>query len=257
MQLYRRALLCCALYCVNSVVAQVTSNEQFQQEDLQRQLPADQLLQLTALQQNFTVLQQETLTSYTKGTAILLPDTHEHAASPKHINYLRQQLPLYGWHTLALMPPSPSTRLDQQNLADYQQQLFARLQAAQQQALQNPGSIIMIAQGTSAAVINLLLAQEQLTEPAALIMLGAYLPDSGLNQQIAPALAQHQVATLELSHQLDNLLVADQLVRRQQLANKAMKAVYRQRQLTGSGYNTEIQAWTKKEILGWLASLGF
>ena len=83
-----------------------TSVEQNASADLLRQLPADEILQLTAQQQEFMLLQRENMTSYTKGTVILLPDASEHPASPKYINLLRQQLTDYGWYTLALMPPS-------------------------------------------------------------------------------------------------------------------------------------------------------
>lgn len=232
------------------------ANEQNNLMDLQRQLPAEELLQLSAQQENFWVLQRDTLTSYTKGTAILLPDTSEHPASPKHIDHLRQQLPLHGWHTLALMPPELSTPLVDQNQTDYHQRLLSRLQAVQQQALKQPGSIIIIAQGNSAAVVNRLLADGELAEPVAFVMLGAYLSDPQLNRSIAEALAQQQVATLELAHQFDNPRVAQQLLRRQQLANKALKAVYRQRQLTGSAYHVDTQEWVQKEIVGWLSSIG-
>lgn len=232
------------------------ANEQNHLMDLQRQLPAEELLQLSAQQETFLVLKRDTLTSYTKGTAILISDTSEHAASPKHIDHLRQRLPLHGWHTLAMIPPELSTPLVDQNQTDYHQRMLRRLQAVQQQALTQPGSIIIIAQGNSAAVVNRLLADGELAEPVAFVMLGAYLNDPQLNRSIAEALAQQQVATLELAHQLDNPGVARQLLRRQQLANKALKAVYRQRQLTGSAYHADIQEWALKEIVGWLSSIG-
>ncbi|GAB58880.1 DUF3530 family protein [Rheinheimera nanhaiensis] len=238
------------------VLRPVMAIEQNHLTDLQRQLPAEELLQLSAQQENFLVLQRDTLTSYTKGTAILIPDSSEHPASPKHIDHLRQQLPLHGWHTLALIPPQLNTPLVDQNQTDYHQQMLSRLQAVQQQALKQPGSIIIIAQGNSAAVVNRLLADGQLAEPVAFVMLGAYLSDPQLNRRIADALAQQQVATLELAHQFDNPRVAQQLLRRQQLANKALKAVYRQRQLSGSAYHADVQVWVLKEIVGWLGSMG-
>jgi hypothetical protein len=249
---FKQAIMLAAVLLILPAMA----NEQNHLADLQRQLPDDELLQLNTQQETFLVLQRDTLTSYTKGTAILISDTSEHAASPKHIDHLRQQLPLHGWYTLALMPPELSTPLVDQNQTDYHQRVLRRLKAVQQQALKQPGSIIIIAQGNSAAVINRLLADGELTEPVAFVMLGAYLSDPQLNRRIADALAQQQVATLELAHQFDNPRVAQQLLRRQQLANKALKAVYRQRQLTGSGYHADVQVWALKEIVGWLSSMG-
>lgn len=234
----------------------VLATEQNDTTDLLRQLPADEILQLSVQQTEFLLLQRESMTSYTKGTALLLPDASEHAASPKHIDILRQQLTDYGWHTLALMPPPLPSDFSTDNLADYQNALLARVQAAQQQAQQRPGVTIIIAQGSSAAILNQLYASNQLTEPAAFIMLGAYLPDDELNRQLAKALATHQVPTLDISHQQDNRLVISQLRLRRQLTNKHLKAVYRQRMITGSGYQADTQQWVLHEIYGWLSSVG-
>lgn len=245
-----------ALLAVCLLFRPATADEQTHLIDLQRQLPAEELLQLSAEQEDFWVLRRDILTSYTKGTAILLADTSEHPASPKHIDHLRQHLPLYGWHTLALMLPELTTPLVDQNQTDYHKRVLNRLLAVQQHALKQRGSIIIIAQGNTAAVVNRLLADGQLADPVAFVMLGAYLSDPQLNRSIAEALAQQQVATLELAHQFDNPRVAQQLLRRQQLANKALKAVYRQRQLTGSAYHADIQEWVQKEIVGWLSSIG-
>jgi hypothetical protein len=236
--------------------ANALSTEQNDTADLLRQLPADEILQLSAQQTEFLLLQRESMTSYTKGTALLLPDASEHAASPKHIDVLRQQLTDYGWHTLALMPPPLPADLSTDNLTDYQNAVLERVKAAQQQAQLQPGVTIIIAQGSSAAILNQLYASNQLTEPAAFVMLGAYLPNNELNRQLAKALATHQVPTLDISHQQDNRLVTSQLRLRRQLANKHLKAVYRQRMITGSGYQADTQQWVLHEIYGWLSSVG-
>jgi hypothetical protein len=250
------ALLACLTLLAAQAVAAPYSTEQNAIADLTRQLPADEFLELTAQQQPFTLLQRENMTSYTKGTAILLPDASEHAASPKHIDLLRQQLTDYGWFTLSLMPPALPAELAADSLPDYQQILRERVNAAQQQAQQHSGVTIVIAQGSSAALLNQLYATEQLTEPAAFIMLGAYVSDNELNLACTQALAKHQIPTLDISHQQDNNMVISQLRLRRQLVNKHLKAVYRQRLLNGSGYNTDAQQWVFQEINGWLNSVG-
>lgn len=224
--------------------------------DVMRQLPPEQISLLSEQDTEVLSLQLENMTSYTKGTAILMPDASEHVASPKHIDNLRQQLTDYGWHTLALMPPTLPLELNNDSLSDYQQRLLKRLQIAIQKAKNTPGVTIIIAQGSSAAVINTMLASGQLTEPAAFIMLGAYLPTAELNTQIAKALASHQVPTLDISQTEDNHLVTSQLRQRQRLVNKYLKAVYRQRVISGSGYNADTQQWVFHEIYGWLTSVG-
>jgi hypothetical protein len=249
-------LLCCLLLPFPGFAVSLSTEQAFV-ADLSRQIDADELVELPLQQQSFLALRREAMTSYTKGTAILLPDGSEHAASPKHIDTLRQQLNDYGWHTLALMPPPmPADITADDALAAYQQQLIERMNAAQELAQKNPGVTIIIAQGSSAAVLNQLYASKQLTEPAAFIMLGAYLADTTLNRQIAKALATQQVPTLDISHQQDNSQVLSQLRLRRQLVNKHMKPVYRQRSLSGSGYNNDVQQWVVHEIYGWLTSVG-
>lgn len=248
-------ILSTLLICAFRLTAS-TSVEQNAGADLLRQFPADEILQLTAQQQEFVLLQRENMTSYTKGTVILLPDASEHPASPKYINLLRQQLTDYGWYTLALMPPSLPVELTADTLQTYRQSLRERLTAAQQQAQQHSGVTIVIAQGSSAALLNQLYADAQVNEPAAFIMLGAYLPEISFNRDFAKALATHQVPTLDISTGQDNKMVISQLRYRKQLANKHLKAVYRQRLINGSGYNADTQQWVFQEIYGWLSSVG-
>ncbi|MEH8019736.1 DUF3530 family protein [Rheinheimera metallidurans] len=242
---------------MSSIILAVPSTEQNYAADIIRQLPADEVVALNIdEQQTFMSLQRETLTSYTKGTAILLPDGNEHAASSKHIDLLRQQLNSYGWYTLAIMPPTLPVELNEKSLDSYQQALLQRLNAAQKQAQLHSGVTIIIAQGTSAALLNQLFSTNQLAEPAAFIMLGAFLPEATLNRNIAKALATHQVPTLDISSQQDNAMVTSQLKLRRQLANKHLKALYRQRLVNGSGYNADVQQWVFQEIYGWLGSVG-
>ncbi|GAB2917907.1 DUF3530 family protein [Rheinheimera gaetbuli] len=232
------------------------SQEQNHTADLTRQLPAEEIRMLEA-QQPFLVLQRQSLTAATKGTVILIPDGNEHAASAKHIDSLRQYLNEYGWNTLSVMPPATEVLLQTtEALQQYQTALQQRVSAASQLASQQVGSVIVIAQGNSAAAVNHLYVAGQLAEPAALILLGAYLPDEQLNRQLATAIASHQVPTLDINLAHDNRFVISQLKLRQQMANKMFKPVYRQRLLNGSGYNDDTQLWVLHEIYGWLTSVG-
>lgn len=243
-----------AAYCS---YASALTPEQALTADLQRQFPAYEQTEQTVNNTTFLLLQRENMTSFTKGTAILVPDWSQHAASPKHIDYLRQQLTDYGWHTLSVMPPSyPDYPLTEDSLTQYQQSLKDRMELVQRTAEQQPGVSIVVAQGSSAAVLNRLYAAKQLAEPAAFIMLGAYLPDPELNRQLAKAMASHQIPTLDINHQYDNQYVSSQLKLRRQLAQKQLKAMYRQRQIVGSGYHNDEQQWVLQEIYGWLNSVG-
>ena len=252
-------LFASSVFCLTTATgfALQMTPEQALTADLNRQMPQYEQHQLTVDGQPFLLLTRDRMTSYSKGTAILVPDWSEHAASPKHIDNLRQKLTDYGWNTLAIMPPAAEFNAqDAQTLQQYSNALQARMQATLQLAQQNAGVVIVIAQGASAAALNSLYAAEQLPQPAALIILGAYLPEPALNRAFADALASHQVPTLDISHQQDNRHVIQQLKLRRQLVDKQLKAVYRQRLLTGSGYNNELQQWVFQEIYGWLSSVG-
>ncbi|MDX3775062.1 DUF3530 family protein [Chromatiaceae bacterium AAb-1] len=232
------------------------SREQLSSSDLKRQFPDSEITELSITDGSFILLQREAMTRAVKGTAILVPDSSEHAASPKHLGLLREQLNDLGWHTLSIMPPDALLSDSGVPVVDARQ-LKIRTEAAMQHAARQAGATIVIAQGDSAATLTTLYAAGDLTEPVALILLGAYLSDDALNRQLAQAIATQSIPTLDISHTLDSRLVNQQLKLRRQMAEKHLKAVYRQRHVTGSGYDAEIQQWVMKEIYGWLTSVGF
>ncbi|WP_082122423.1 DUF3530 family protein [Arsukibacterium sp. MJ3] len=249
-------LILFTLAWVNVTSATTPDKQQLWQEDLRRQILSSELTELTSASGNFMALQRQALTSDTKGTAILVADASEHAASPNQLDALRQQLNDYGWDTLAIMAPDASLFEANVATADYQQQLAERLITATGQAEQQAGSIIVIAKGNSAALLNQLYASDQLAEPTAFIMLSAYLADDKLNRELATHIANQKVPTLDISHQRDNRFANANLKLRKQLAERNLKNQYRQRQLTGTSYDADVHAWVLKEITGWLSSIG-
>ena len=251
-----RVVCLALLLSLNIHAQQALSYSQLQVDDLTRQLPAAEISQIDATEP-VLLLQRPAMTASRKGTVILLADSAEHAASPKHIDNLRQQLNDYGWDTLSVMPPDAAMLTgDSDAIQQFQTAVMQRISAAQQQARQQSGSVVVIAQGNSAAVLNQLYVAEQLAEPEALILLGAYLPDPQLNIELAKAIASHQIPTLDINHQYDNRFVNAQLALRQKWVNKQLKPVYRQRQIIGSGLHQEVQQWVLHEIYGWLTSIG-
>ena len=254
----RRMVCLTLLLSLNIQAQQARSYAQHQVDDLTRQLPATEISQVPA-PEPVLLLQRPAMTASRKGTVILLADSAEHAASPKHIDHLRQQLNDYGWDTLSVMPPDAAMLTgdgDGDAIKQFQTAVMQRISAAQQQARQQSGSVVIIAQGNSAAVLNQLYAAEQLPEPEALILLGAYLPDPQLNIELAKAIASHQIPTLDINHQYDNRFVNAHLALRQKWVNKQLKPVYRQRQIIGSGFNQDVQQWVLQEIYGWLTAVG-
>jgi len=247
-------LLFSPMLCAENVIGSV---EEQTSTDLQLQIEPVEIKPLQAGEQTFTVLEKPAMTAFTKGTVILVPDWSQHPASPRMINLLRQQLVDYGWNTMAMMVPEPISETTAETMLTYQSELLARLKAVMKSAENNTGSIIVVAQGSSGALINQLYQSGQLTPPEGLILLSAYLPDKALNQAVSLALAKHKVPTLDIQQQQDNSFVMASSQLRLQLVRKHIKEIYRQRLLPGSIDQPQNQQWVFNEVNGWLSYLGF
>ena len=233
------------------------SVEQSSGADLQHYLAADEVISLKSGDQPFVALSKPAMTAFTKGSVILVPDWSQHAASPRMINLLRQQLVDYGWNTLAIMVPDPLPQSTAENLLSYQTELAQRMKAAIAQLEKNSGYMIVIAQGSSAGMLNQLYESKQLPSPDGLILLSAYLADRDLNNAMSLALAKHKIPTLDIMQQLDNSSVLSSSQYRLQLMRKHLKEIYRQRLLPGSVDELHNQQWVFNEIYGFLTFLGF
>ncbi len=223
--------------------------------DIQRQLPPEEISMLKNAEQEFLTLELKTMTPFTKGTVILIPDWSQHAASPRAINFLRTTLIDYGWNTIAMMVPEPLTTVDSETLISYQTDFQGRLAEVLKRAASKPGNLIIVAQGSSGALINTMIQSEQISAPQGLILLSAYLADVKLNQAVSLAISQHKTPTLDILHHQDNSIVSASSKIRLQLTRKSMKELYRQRTLTGS--IDDDPEWLFKEVYGWLTYIGY
>ncbi|MCQ4312578.1 alpha/beta hydrolase family protein [Pseudomonas stutzeri] len=76
--------------------------------DLKRQLPASEIVSLSAGEDEFLALWRPANVGAPKGLVILLPGNGESADWPRGIGPLRRSLPDHGWHTLSLsLPDAP------------------------------------------------------------------------------------------------------------------------------------------------------
>jgi hypothetical protein len=225
--------------------------------DLQHKFGNDEAKLVKSGEQEFLTLQKTAMTSYTKGTVILVPDWSQHAASPRAIDMLRQQLVDYGWNTMSLLVPEIIPQPDTENMLVYQDLLAQRLAVMMEQAKAPYQNIVVIAQGSSGALLNQLYQSEKLTAPQGLILLSAYLADQTLNQSLSVAMARHQVPTLDIQQQVDHPFAMAQSQLRLQLVRKHLKNSYRQRLLPGSIDDSQYQHWLFKEVYGWLNAQGF
>ncbi|MGI0118407.1 DUF3530 family protein [Zooshikella sp. RANM57] len=78
------------------------------QQALRQVYASDQLITINLPKGKTYGLWQDERLGLLKGAVILLAEQGNHADWPKYMHKLRQQLPLKGWSTLAISPPSPS-----------------------------------------------------------------------------------------------------------------------------------------------------
>ena len=249
-------------------------------EDLKHYLPADKVKPLLAGPDDYITLITENISVNNKGVAILLPDWHQGATSPKAINYLRNKLPQQGWTTISIQPaskptnyPSNALKISEQQqenktiLDDYKMKLGTMMNAVIAKANEYPGIVIIIAQGNHGAMLVELLGQNEeastITQaPNALILLSSHLLTSNklideTNTAFAKKLAYSEYPVLDLYLRHDNPIVLDKAEQRLALSKKEMKVYYRQRQLNNRamGYYPEQELLT--QINSWLKSIGW
>jgi hypothetical protein len=245
-------LLSCASYA-----SELTSMEDWHKSDLTWQLPAEEITELLAGDTSFLALKRAAFTAKAKGTILLIPDWSQHAASPNYLNLLRKEFNDYGWHTLAIAVPDAPFEPDNTALDGYKKQLQQRIEVAMSMALTENSTVIVVAQGSSAALISQLYADKKLQEPRSLILLEAYLPQPEQQRSLALAIAKQQIPTLDLMQQQGNQQVAAQWQLRKQLAKQQQKLLYRQREISGLIAQSETQQRVFKEIYGWLSYQGY
>ena len=237
--------------------SELMSMEQWHQSDLSWQLPADEITELLAGDTSFLALKRPAFTAKIKGTILFIPDWSQHAASPKYLNLLRRDFNDYGWDTLAIAVPDAPFENDIPSLDNYKAQLQLRITAAMASIQAGKNAIIVVAQGSSAALISQLYADKKLQEPQSLILLEAYLPQVEQQRNLPLAIARQQVPTLDLMQEQGNQQVAAQWQLRKQLARQQQKLLYRQREISGLIAQAETQQRVLKEIQGWLSYQGY
>ncbi len=87
--------------------------------------------------------------------------------------------------TLAIAVPDAPFEDDIAALDSYKMQLQQRVAAAMASVQPENNAIIVVAQGSSAALLSQLYADKKLQEPQSLILLEAYLPVSRTATQLA------------------------------------------------------------------------
>ncbi|WP_102798953.1 DUF3530 family protein [Bowmanella denitrificans] len=141
---------------------------------------------------------------------------------------------------------------DNQELA-LRQQMTAVVPVAQRY----PGFFLVISQGTSAAWLTKLYAEDKLGPPDALISIAPFWPDSQWNHQLSQYVGELPSPLLDIYNQWDNEWTRQSRKQRMVAAQKALKLHYRQREIVGQPLSTNQSAYLAKEIQGWLTQMGW
>ena len=238
--------------------------------DLTHYLSEQEISPILAGSEDYLTLISTNTTANNKGVMILVPDWQQSASTPKALNYLHQVLPEKGWTSIKIQPPNkpenyPSTLLtqtekDEENnktLANYQQKLAMIMQAVTNKAKSYPGIIVVVVEGSNAAVLVNIYQQAGQENPMALIMLSGHLTDEKSNLQVAMNLAQIELPILDLYLTRDHPLVHSNALLRKKYVNQELKANYRQQQLRNINSSYYPQEILFKTITGWLKSIGW
>lgn len=258
------------------------SREDNLKSDIDHFLQPDELKTLLAGDNEVYALYRDDMTGRPKGVALLIPDWGLNTTNSRGMEYLRTELGDYGWVTLAMTvpqgkesvftteaavadpaaspdsakKPKPIRAVDDDFMQRYELQLKTRMMALISEAENYQGYFIVIAQGSSAAVLASLYAKGELAEPEALILLSAFVPDMTLRMKMNQDITVTAVPTLDVYQSGHSRWLKKNILLRRKLAKKNFKVHYRQKELYGDiSYHNQNQRLLK-EIYGWLSSLG-
>ena len=238
----------------NKKIAPPISVTSLHQNDANWQLPKQILSPILVGTEDVVTLTQPDTLALNKGVVVLLPDWHQSVASPKAINFLRNDLPLKGWTTITVQPPakpdnypSNSSKDSQRNteneqtLTAYRESITPLLQAVFDNALTYPGVFIVISEGNNAAQLMEIIQQQKIPAPNGIVLLSAHMETAADNLKFAQIMSESDTPVLDLVLSNDNRWAEHYAPIRKQHAKKALKTFYRQRQLqnTVTGYYPE------------------
>lgn len=249
--------------------------ESIYQQDLYHYLQGDEIKQILAGDSEFSALYRDHTAAQAKGVVLLFPDWSSPANNQLGLDYLRKELNDYGWVSYALnvpdqIPLNTTTALTNEalfhapdlpvlseaELSTYKLLLTSRIKAIYQQALEHPGFIIIIAQGSTSAMIAEFLATKPEEEVDAVILLSSFLPDPALNRDLSNTITKVIAPVLDIYHTHDNNWVLSEVSNRKKANRKAHKLDYRQRELFGNNDSSLQHARLLKEVYGFLTKIG-
>lgn len=271
----------CLLQC--ATVAAAVDKQLLHELDLRRALFDDEYSTIKVAEQEMVIIINENTTAISRGTALLVTDSGSPINSQQGLAPLVKQLTGLGWVTMLVPSPesdlfqpaeelaeadatteqptdtvkSSASQLNQQVFDEHLQRLALIMQAALQKAKEYPGFVLVIAQGTSAATLSQLYAEQKVAAPDALVVISPYWPDRKFNNQLASFLASTPMPVLDIYSKWDNSWSQASTKARKVAAIRALKLQYRQREINGVGLIQQPASYVSKEIYGWLSHMGW
>jgi hypothetical protein len=236
-------------------------------------------------EQEILLVVKESATPITRGVAVIVRESGHGAYDSQGMAKLSEYLNQVGWVTMVMpaphdgfalkiddteepeSPPAtdgdpPPTRaglvmVSADSFAAHEQQLAAQMQAVVSKTRQYPGFFMVIAQGTSAAWLTKLYSENALPAPDAMVAIAPHWPQREYNIQLPDWIANTTMPYLDIYSQWDSEWAKATIQDRKIEANKALKMVYRQRELIGQHMDAEQYRLLGKEIYGWVTSMGW
>lgn len=250
--------------------------------DIERSLDGDEYEILLAGENEILLVINDSHTPITKGVVVLVNDYGQPPLGQFTLASLITHLNDTGWVTMLMpapsnalypeAPPEDSTNtidenllrpfnqakvLSEQNFTQQEQGLVSQMRAIVNKSEAYPGFFMVISQGTSAAWLTKLYAENQLETPDAFITISPYWPQKIMNKKLPELMAQTSMPVLDIYNQWDNSWTLSTRKDRKVAAVKGLKMHYRQREIIGQNYDAQQFTYIGKEIYGWLTYMGW
>ncbi|TRY32950.1 DUF3530 family protein [Aliiglaciecola sp. M165] len=285
-------LLCVHVFYCDVALAMQDPDTQL--SDIRQREFNDSFDVLLAGEQEIPIVIQESNTPITRGVAVLISEAGHNPFSHHGLLQLSTSLNSVGWVTMIMPAPvtgftvesepltdSPAESNASQDLATsetdnqemhartglsriaqdafdtHQQDLILRMQAITSRTSQYPGFFLVIAQGTSAAWLTKIYAENLLGSPDGMVALSPHWPAREYNNQLPMWVSQTEMPYLDIYTPWDNKWAQDTVAQRHIQSVKALKMIYRQRELIGQQLDQQQFARLGKEIYGWLTHMGW
>ncbi len=258
--------------------------------DIQRFIPDGEVRTLLAGDDEFICLYRQSMAATQRGVVLIIPDWQHPPTSNTGLNFLRKQLNDLGYATSAMTMPdidwhpadtdtqssdtqsdtaTASTEPKEQTphfasatptisdavLNDYKLKLITRFNALYNNALDEQGAIIVLAQGASAGLLIEHYASFPNTSVNAFISLSGYLPNGERNQHLNATLSTISPPLLDIFYSEGNQDIVHSAHERKRWVKRHAKYDYRQRELFGLPTEPEQHERLLKEVDGFLRRL--